>query len=132
MKKRFILFSLIIWGGSLFAQTQSDLNKQANQKFLKADKELNEVYNKILKEYKDDTVFIKNQKKSQKIWIQLRDDEMKTKFPKREIGYYGSVLPMCWSMYKEELTRDRIKKLKEWLTGTKEGDVCAGEVKIIE
>ena len=55
---------------------------------------------------------------------------METKFPEKEIRY-GSVLPMCWSIYREELTKDRIKKLKEWLTGTKEGNVCAGSVKMI-
>jgi uncharacterized protein YecT (DUF1311 family) len=131
MKKYFSLFGLIFCS-SLFAQTQSDLNKQANQGFLKADKELNEVYNNILKEYKNDTVFIKSLKKSQKIWIQLRDAEMETKFPKRETGSYGSVLPMCWSIYKEGLTIERITILKGWLIGTEEGNVCAGSVKIIE
>jgi len=60
----------------------------------------------------------------------LRVAEMETKFPEKEIRY-GSVLPMCWSIYREELTKDRIKKLKEWLTGTKEGNVCAGSVKMI-
>ena len=89
MKKCLSFFGLIFCFSSLFAQTQSDLNKNANQGFLKADKELNEVYNKILKEYKNDTVFIKSLKKSQKIWIQLRDAEMEMKFPERETRSYG-------------------------------------------
>ena len=98
--------------------------------FEKADKELNQVYGNILKEYKKDTVFIKSLKKSQKLWIQLRDAEMKVKFPDRERGYYGSVLPMCWSLYKTELTIRRANELKVWINGVEEGDVCAGTVKI--
>jgi hypothetical protein len=33
---------------------------------------------------------------------------------------------MCWSYYKESLTRERIKTLKQWTTGAEEGDVCNG------
>ena len=83
-----------------FAQTQAVLNQDAKKEFETADKELNQVYNNILKEYKKDSAFIKNLKKSQRLWIQLRDAEMKVKFPDRGNGYYGSVQPMCWSLYK--------------------------------
>ena len=54
---------------------------------------------------------------------------MKAMFPDREPGYYGSVQPMCWYTYMTQLTRERIKTLNVWLTGTIEGDVCAGSVK---
>jgi hypothetical protein len=54
---------------------------------------------------------------------------MKAKYPHREDGYYGSVQPMCWYMYITDLTDDRTKKLKAWLTRIEEGDVCAGSVK---
>lgn len=101
---------------------------KARDSFLKADNKLNSVFKKILVEYKEDSLFIKNLKTTQKIWIQFRDAEMKMKFP--DTGEYGSVLPMCWSMYKEQLTRDRIKTLKEWIDGTEEGDVCKGSTKI--
>jgi hypothetical protein len=33
-------------------------------------------------------------------------------------------------MYLTELTEERIKKLKIWLKGIKEGDVCIGSVKL--
>ena len=90
---------------------------------------MNKIYADILKEYKTDTAFIKNLKKTQKLWIQFRDAEMKMKYPDREPGYYGSVQPMCWLMYKEELLRERIKNLRVWLEGIKEGDVSSGSVK---
>jgi hypothetical protein len=37
---------------------------------------------------------------------------------------------MCYSAYKEELTRQRIKTLQQWLEGVEEGDVCAGSLKL--
>ena len=127
--KRVIVFLFVLTMAKIsFAQTQYELNKKAQDNFLKAEKELNSAFQKILAEYKEDTLFIKNLKASQKIWVQFRDAELKMKFP--DTGEYGGVLPMCWSMYKEQLTRDRIKTLNEWLTGVSEGDVCSGSAKI--
>ena len=127
MKKLFIIGILL--SQFSFGQSQSDLNENARQKYLAADKELNAVYQKILQDYKGDAAFIKNLKQSQKIWIQFRDAEMKMKYPDREPGYYGSVQPMCWSIYLAGLTEERVKTLKVWLNGIEEGDVCAGSVK---
>jgi uncharacterized protein YecT (DUF1311 family) len=111
------------------AQTQVELNEQEHKRYLKTDSELNSIYQNILKEYASDTAFVKNLKVSQKLWIQFRDAEMKLKYPDREPGYYGSVQPMCWSIYLTQLTEDRIKTLKQWLDGIEEGDVCAGSTK---
>ena len=113
-----------------FSQTQFEMNEQENNKFKSADKELNATYQKILKEYKSDVAFLKNLKFSQNIWIKFRDAEMKTRYPDREAGYYGSVKPMCWSIYLIQLTNERTKNLELWLTGIPEGDVCSGSVKI--
>jgi uncharacterized protein YecT (DUF1311 family) len=126
MKKTGFLFILIVCSVCVFAQTQSKMNSDAGDSLRKADYELNQVYKKILTDYKSDTVFVKNLKISQRLWIQFRDAEMNMKYPERQAGYYGSVYPMCWSMYKEQLTRDRIKTLRQWLSGTDEGDVCNG------
>ena len=111
------------------AQTQGQLNEEAKNKYQKADKELNSSYQKILTEYKEDTAFIKNFQTAQLLWVQFRDADMKAKYPDREIGYYGSVQPMCWYMYLTDLTEERTKKLKVWLIGIEEGDVCSGSVK---
>jgi uncharacterized protein YecT (DUF1311 family) len=126
-----LIFSIIFcWTVSFcFGQSQRELNEDTAKDYQKADKELNNVFQEILKEYKKDTAFIKNLKVAQKIWVQFRDAEMKAKYPDREDGYYGSVQPMCWYLYKTELTEERSKKLKVWLTGIKEGDVCSGSVK---
>lgn len=108
------------------AQTQSDLNEEAHQNLHKADKTLNATYQKVLKAHASDKLFIKNLKNSQRIWIQLRDSEMLTKYPLTNTNQYGSAHPMCWDMYLTELTEERTKKLKVWLTELEEGDLCNG------
>ncbi len=125
-----ILISLICLIG--FAQTQGDLSEKAGESLKKSDKELNDIYKTILSDYKSDTVFIKNLKASQRIWIMFRDAELKVKYPETEPGYYGSVFPMCVSTYLEKLTKVRIETLKKWTIGIEEGDVCIGSVKMKE
>jgi uncharacterized protein YecT (DUF1311 family) len=126
----FLLISLISSGG--FAQTQSDLNKEAGDSYSKSDQELNQVYKKLLTIYKEDTAFIKNLKASQRIWITFRDAELKMKFPDREPGYYGSIHPLCVANYLEHLTRERIRTLQVWVDGTTEMDACAGSIRAAE
>nr|WP_234387189.1 lysozyme inhibitor LprI family protein [Aquimarina sp. Aq78] len=107
------------------------MNKDANNEYQKADTELNEVYQNILTEYKSDTIFIDRLKKTQRIWISYRDAELEMKFPaKNKQTEYGSVYPMCVSYFLKELTEERIEKLKIWLIGIEEGDVCSGSVKM--
>ena len=129
--KRILCFSLILFITSYsYSQTQLEMNEKEHQIFLKADKELNQVYKQILNEYKSDTAFIKNLKTSQRLWVQFRDAEMLTMYPARKPGYYGSVHPMCWSIYKTELTNERINKLRSWLIGQEEGDSCSPSIKV--
>jgi uncharacterized protein YecT (DUF1311 family) len=109
------------------AQSQTAMNVNAGRNYDKADKELNAVYRKKLKEYTAQPLFIKKLKVAQRLWVQLRDAELAAKYP--ESGSYGSAAPMCESIYLETLTRERTKFLRLWLTGIPEGDVCAGSVK---
>jgi uncharacterized protein YecT (DUF1311 family) len=125
------LIALLVFSATFgFAQTQLEMNQAAGVEFQKADKELNTVYQKIIKEYSADTLFIKNLRASQRIWIQFRDAEILVKFPETDPGYYGSIFPVCYSNYKTELTQVRITTLKQWIDGVKEGDVCAGSIKV--
>ena len=113
-----------------FSQTQAELNTMQYDSYKKTDKKLNEVYQAILKAYKSDTEFIKNLRASQRIWITFRDAEVKVKFPDREDGYYGSIHPLCVSLYLEDLTQDRISTLNLWLKGSEEGDGCSGSINV--
>ena len=113
-----------------FSQTQAELNTMQYDSYKKTDKKLNEVYQAILKAYKSDPEFIKNLRTSQRIWINFRDAEVKVKYPDREDGYYGSIHPLCISLYLEELTLDRISTLNLWLKGSEEGDACSGSINV--
>jgi uncharacterized protein YecT (DUF1311 family) len=121
----------LFFGLKGLGQTQQEMNEAAQAKFNQADKQLNIVYKKILTSYSRDTNFIVQLKTSQRIWIQFRDAEMKMKFPEKDQSNYGSVFPLCWYAYMEELTAERTKKLKQWLTGAKEGEVCNGSIKTL-
>lgn len=131
MKK--IILSIVLTFCTLisFGQTQNNMNEDEAKNYLKADKELNATYQRILSIYKGDTAFIRKLKIAQKIWIQFRDAEMNALFPdEHHQGAYGSVFPMCWSMHLTELTKERTKKLMIWVNGIEEGDVCSGSVRI--
>jgi len=130
-----ILTSLFILGITFtsFSQTQMEMNQVINEKYLKADKELNRVYNQILIDYQDETNFLEKLKSSQRLWIKFRDAELEMKFPEPSKRlYYGSMYAMCESGYLEQLTKERTKKLKEWLQPFTEGEGCVGSIKFRE
>lgn len=131
--KRYLFFAACLVGVVIqgFGQTQPDRDAKAARSLDKAEKELNVVYQKILKEYAGDTVFIRKLRISQRIWLQFRQAELDMKYPAENPMEYGSIWRWCYANYKEGLTLDRIKTLKEWLEAKEEGDVCSGSVKII-
>ena len=106
--------------------TQTDMNICSGSDFKEADVQLNAVYQAVLSKHRADKAFIQNLQAAQRAWLAWRDAEMKAIFPDREPGYYGSVLPMCWSGQLEQLTRERTKQLQVWLDGLPEGEVCGG------
>ncbi len=110
------------------AQTQLDLNECANLEYGSADKELNRVYQSVIRKHKDDGVFINKLKQAQQAWIKFRDAEMEAVFPHN----YGSASSMCWSLLKTSMTVKRMKQLRIWLDGVEEGDVCSGSYPIKE
>lgn len=128
---RFILSAVFCLAVTIgFGQSQGEMNEDAMKQYQKADKELNTVYQKVLTEYKKDVAFIKNFKAAQRLWVQLRDAELKAKYPDRPAGHYGSIQPVCHYSYLATLTEERTAKLKIWLTGVEEGDLCSGSVKV--
>ena len=129
MKQISFTIILVFLFSICLGQTQADMNQSSGDDFKQADKELNQVYQKIRQEYKGQTDFLKSLKASQQIWIKFRDAEMLVKYPKSKQADQGSVFPMCWSGYKAELTRQRTKTLQVWLDGIEEGDTCSGSVK---
>lgn len=130
MKRTFTLIILLLSLNS-FSQTQAEMNQQAYDDFHESDDTLNEIYQAILSDYKNDTLFINNLKKSQRIWIEFRDAEMEMKYPQYSDKFYGSIHPLCRATYLKELTDNRIQTLLNWVRGT-EGEVCNGSIKIFK
>lgn len=126
--KTIVTVALLFAASIGFAQTQAEMNEMAHKSFQQADKELNKTYQQILKDYSTDTLFIKNLKAAQKIWVQFRDAEMKMKYPLYEKEFF-SMKTVCWYSYMQQLTEARTITLKEWIKPTEDGDVCAGSVK---
>ena len=129
----YLLISLfLIISVRLNAQTQNDLNTNNYKNYQEQDRALNNTYAEILKIYKDDTLFIKKLKFSERAWLKFRDSYMESIFPQRDKSYYGSVYPMCYYSELSTITKERVEQLKQWLKGTEEGDSCAGSIKTKE
>ena len=113
------------------AQTQLGLNRCAGLEYRVADDELNQTYQAVLVKHADDETFLARLRDAQRAWIAFRDAEMEALFPHQdEPGYYGSVFPMCWAQQLASLTRERTAKLRRWLEGVQEGNVCSGSLPI--
>ncbi len=110
-------------------QNQSELNKEACDDYKKADAELNQAYQAILRDYGRDRAFIASLRKAQLAWVRYRDAHLESIYP-GDASQYGSVMHMCRCNRLAEVTRERIKDLKQWIEGVEEGDVCAGSVKV--
>ncbi|NSL89407.1 DUF1311 domain-containing protein [Chitinophaga sp. Mgbs1] len=127
MKSFVVTLLLVAASVTGFAQSQAELNKKAEKDYREADKELNTVYQQIVKDYAANKNFLTHLKDAQKVWIQLRDAQVKMMFPE-SAKFYGSVFPMCKSNYLTELTHQRIETLRTWLSPHQEGDVCSGSI----
>jgi uncharacterized protein YecT (DUF1311 family) len=127
--KLILLFVCALFSQFLSAQTQSQMNNDAYKIYKKVDDELGVVYQKVIKKYANNLEFINALRASERLWIQLRDAEIKMRFPAKDPRLeYGSIYPMCVYMFLENITKDRIKYLGEWLNKSEEGDGCAGSV----
>jgi uncharacterized protein YecT (DUF1311 family) len=130
-KIKFFTTALILMAFSLsaFSQTQLDMTKETSDKYLKLDQELKKVYDQILVDYGNDTIFIEKLKNSQKIWIKLRDAELEMLFPDPDKRHYGSMYSMCCNGYLSNLTKERIVHLEKWIKPTPDGEGCTGSMK---
>ena len=93
---------------ALLAQSQFEMNETAEREAAKADKELNQVYRKVLGSL--DAEGAKLLKESQRAWIAYRDAE--AKFAADE-ARGGSMAPMLYSGTLATLTKERVKRLKQ-------------------
>ncbi|HEY1123645.1 MAG TPA: lysozyme inhibitor LprI family protein [Haloferula sp.] len=95
----------------IHAQSQQEMNAEAAESFKKADKELNEVYAKVLANLDDEAK--ENLKKSQRAWVAWRDAEAAFRADAEARG--GSMWPLIHEGVRGRLTKERVKSLKELL-----------------
>jgi len=133
MRKGFLLIALLVTSLAASAQTQASINAKGCGDYRKADQQLNQLYQQVLKLYAKDAVFLKAFKASQLAWLKFRDAQAEALFPKQPNQVkqvtYGSAYSLCSCNALTSLTNDRNKQLKVWVVGIEEGDVCAGSVR---
>lgn len=98
------------------AQTQQEMNAQAAEEFKKADKELNQIYAKVLGVLDDEAK--ERLKKSQRAWLAFRDAEADFRADAEARG--GSMWPMIHEGVRGALTKDRVAALREYLVEEEE------------
>jgi len=128
MKKSIVILTLLL-SSTLIANeiqckeegNQMEMNQCAYEDFQKADKELNKVYQEVRKKNKNDQLFLKNLKTSQKLWLNFLDAELNTIYSCPEGNQricFGSMFPLLYNGSKTELTNDRTTQLKRYLQDT--------------
>lgn len=97
---------------------QMEMNQCAYDNFRKADNELNRVYQELRAKQKDEKIYLKNLKTSQRAWIKFRDAELETLFScaeKNKAICFGSMYGLLLNAEKTELTQQRVEQLKGYL-----------------
>ena len=113
-------------------ETQTELNSQEIDKSTYTREVLDSVYNAVILEYKDQLTFISNFKMSQKLWERYMEAQILARFPEDDETRDGSCFSMCYSLYQQELLKERINTINDWLTGFPQGQICGGSVKVKE
>jgi uncharacterized protein YecT (DUF1311 family) len=121
-----IIFLVALLPSLLIAQSQASMNLEASEEFKKADLELNVVFAQVLKRFESDSVVVNRLRQAQRAWLIFRDSHMESIFPDSDRHWYGTAMPMCYSMELTILTRARTRQLQQWSEGIQYGDVCAG------
>lgn len=95
--------------------TQFELNQKHGLAAAHAEKQMKDVLTQISKEYSDDPVFLEKLRDAQKTWELFLEKELQAIYPPRELGYYGSMLPMCEADWRTKLIQKRTEELRRWL-----------------
>ena len=110
------------------SQTDINLDEENSLTFLTS--KLDSMYSAVIVEYQDQEIFIKNFKKSQVAWKQYMESQLLARFPEDEEYRGGSSFGMCYALYKQQLIKERISSINDWLIGFPEGEICGGSVKV--
>jgi uncharacterized protein YecT (DUF1311 family) len=112
MNLRSITLCLLFCSSTLSpGQSQQEMNAGAAAEFAKADKELNEVYAKVIGVLDDEAKEML--KRSQRAWVVFRDAEAAFRADAEARG--GSMWPLVHEGVRGKLTKERVKALREYL-----------------
>ena len=111
-------------------KSQTDINFDEENSLTFLTSKLDSMYSAVIVEYQDQEIFIKNFKKSQVVWKQYMESQLLAWFPEDEEYRGGSCFGMCYALYKQQLIKERITSVNDWLIGFPEGEICGGSVKV--
>ncbi len=111
-------------------KSQTDINFDEENSLTSLTSKLDSMYSAVIVEYQDQKIFIKNFKKSQVVWKQYMESQLLARFPEDEEYRGGSSFNMCYALYKQQLIKERISSVNDWLIGFPEGEICGGSVKV--
>ena len=111
-------------------KSQTDINFDEENSLTFLTSKLDSMYSAVIVEYQDQEIFIKNFKKSQVVWKQYMESQLLARFPEDEEYRGGSSFGMCYALYKQQLIKERISSVNDWLIGFPEGEICGGSVKV--
>lgn len=106
-----LLISFPTVNPAVAGQNQHEMNAEAAAEFARSDKELNEVYAKVLGVLDDGSK--EKLRKSQRAWVAYRDAEADFSADAEARG--GSMWPMIHEGTRARLTRERVRSLRELL-----------------
>lgn len=127
MHPLWILLSLLLCSASLDslagediqcndAGTQQQMEACARDDFKRADTELNQIYQALLKKEADDRLFVRKLRDAQRAWLAFLNADLDAQFacPEGESRSvcWGSQYGMAYLSRKADLTRERTKHLQ--------------------
>ena len=111
MKYLIALLLVALSASPVFAQSQSEMNREAAASFVKADVELNRVYAKVLTSLDDEGRA--KLKAAQRAWVIFRDAQAAFEMDFEARG--GSMGPLIYEGFRARVTKARVAQFKELL-----------------
>jgi uncharacterized protein YecT (DUF1311 family) len=111
------LFGTLTLGSQASAQTQSEMNADAQQELKTADAKLNKIYTELLGREDNAAGFAALLRDAQRGWLKYVELHLASKFPVAEgenaRELYGSSYPLEFAAEKTKLIEQRIEMLEE-------------------
>jgi len=107
--------------------TQIEMTACAVDDLALADKKLNEVYKALMKKEAANKPFVEKLRAAQKAWLAFRDAELAAMFACDNADpdvCWGSMTSQCYSSYEAKMTRERTKRLTQFLEQGQPADEC--------